>query len=88
MSAPRRADLVVTDVARLAQERDELAHLNDLLAARIAELEDTEREHDRELLRETYRRGYFAGRAAMRRRAPATTTPERHTRGALGEILR
>lgn len=75
-------------VERMERERDELRGLNDLLAARVAQLEDL---HDRELsekLRAAYRRGYLTGRAAKRRGAGAVTNPERAARGDLGRMLR
>lgn len=61
----------VAAVTALACERDQLADLNDLLAARVAELEDA----DTERSREDYRRGYCAGHKAGRR-GSASPGPE------------
>jgi hypothetical protein len=73
---------VIAAVTALTRERDELAHLNDLLAARVAELEDT----DAERRRLDYRRGYWAGRASVRRGAASTTSPELRARGDLRHL--
>lgn len=70
---------VIAAVTGLARERDDLARLNDLLAARVVELEDAEVERRRR----DYRRGYWAGRKAARRGAAPTAAPELRARGDL-----
>lgn len=45
------------------------------------------REREVEIGRKLYRRGYLAGRAAVRRGAPRETAPERHARGWAREML-
>jgi hypothetical protein len=84
-------DVSIADMVRAVEtDRDTLAALNDMLARRLAELEDDERDaarKHRELLRQTYRRGYLAGRSAQRRGALHVTNPEVNARGWLREAL-
>lgn len=52
-----------------------------------AKLERRYVEREAEIARTMYRKGYRAGRAAVRRGAPAVTNPERHARGDLRRML-
>jgi hypothetical protein len=79
------AQALVAQVARLARERDELARRVAILDAKLIEVTDAQ--YEREVVRAMYRRGYFAGRAARRRGAPAAVHPERHARGWVREVL-
>jgi hypothetical protein len=72
-------------VAQLARERDEFARQVAILDAKLIEL--TDRMLEGEAIRAAYRRGYFAGRAAQRRGAPAIENPERHARGWIRQAL-
>jgi hypothetical protein len=76
---------IVTQVAHLVRERDELARRIAILDAKLIEVTDQSRET--ETIREAYRRGYFAGRQSQRRGAPAVPDPERHARGWVREVL-
>lgn len=66
-----------------ADEIDELSRLNDLLAARVAELEDEQQT----ALRAAYRRGYCTGWHTGSASRPRLTNPERHARGELRRSL-
>jgi hypothetical protein len=79
------ASALVAEVAQLARERDEFARQVAILDAKLVEL--TDRMLEGEAIRAAYRRGYFAGRAAQRRGAPAVEDPERHARGWIREAL-
>jgi hypothetical protein len=79
------AGALVAQVAQLARERDEFARQVAILDAKLIEL--TDRMLEGEAIRAAYRRGYFAGRAAQRRGAPAVEDPERHARGWIRKAL-
>jgi hypothetical protein len=79
------AGALVAEVAQLARERDEFARQVAILDAKLIEL--TDRMLEGEAIRAAYRRGYFAGRAAQRRGAPAVEDPERHARGWIRKAL-
>jgi hypothetical protein len=80
------ADMLVSQVAQLVREREELARRVAVLDAKLIEVTDRLREHEAGV-REAYRRGYFAGRAAVRRGAAEVADPERHARGWVREVL-
>jgi hypothetical protein len=82
---PASGQALVAAVAQLARERDELARRVAILDAKLVEV--TNWHHEREAVRAAYRRGYFAGRAAQRRGAPAVSDPERRARGWVREAL-
>lgn len=77
---------IVSQVAQLVRERDELARRVTILDAKLIEVTDRSREGEA-AVREAYRRGYFAGRAAKRRGAAEVADPERHARGWVREVL-
>jgi len=79
------AGALVAQVAQLAREREQLARQVAILDAKLIEL--TDRMLEGEAIRAAYRRGYFAGRAAQRRGAPAIEDPERHARGWIRQAL-
>jgi hypothetical protein len=81
----RNGGALVAEVAQLARERDEFARQIAILDAKLIEL--TDRMLEGEAIRAAYRRGYFAGRAAQRRGAPAVDDPERHARGWIRKAL-
>lgn len=74
LSALLRAAAV--DIERLEHENAELC----------TRLNTAERDHA-ELIRRTYRKGYFAGRSASKRGAVCETAPERHARGEVRALL-
>jgi hypothetical protein len=78
--------MLVSQVAQLVREREELARRVAVLDAKLIEVTDRLRE-DEAGVREAYRRGYFAGRAAVRRGAAEVADPERHARGWVREVL-
>lgn len=84
-ASPGGAGALVSQVAQLARERDEFARQVAILDAKLIEL--TDRMLEGEAIRAAYRRGYFAGRAAQRRGAPAVDDPERHARGWIRQAL-
>jgi len=57
-----------------------------ILDAKLIEVTDRSREVEA-AVREAYRRGYFAGRAAVRRGAVEVADPERLARGWVREVL-
>lgn len=75
-SPSQAASRLVDAIALLEAERDALLADNRQL-----------REHEADMIRRAYRRGYLAGRAASRRGAPAVTNPERNARGWVRETL-
>lgn len=76
---------IVERLIRTARERDRLARHIEILNAKLLELSADHVEPRQ--IRDAYRRGYRAGRAAKRRGAPDIANPEVHARGWVRQAL-